>query len=74
MSVKGKKKTEFVAVTLTDFGNPNRRSCILKHFSLAAAFRSYRRTWDIYWKLNGHKVWIEDVVKGVPKGGMAEGL
>jgi len=65
MSVKGKKKNEYVAVTYCDFGQEGRREPLVHHYSLAAAFRRYRRVWEIYGATSkdqkGCKVWIEVV-------------
>lgn len=71
MSVKGKKVGDHVVVTMTDFGQPGRRSEIGRHYTLAAAGRQYKRIWDIYHRLHGHKVWQETVVNGCPIGGPA---
>jgi hypothetical protein len=52
MSVQGKKKDDWVAVTLTDFGDPSRREVLRHHFSVEAAYRAwlgisktYKMTW-----------------------------
>jgi hypothetical protein len=73
--LKGKKMDNPVAVTLTDFGQPGRRSEIRRHFSLPAAFRAYREIWEIYHQMrpeNAAKVWVELCEGGVPVGGPAE--
>jgi hypothetical protein len=71
--LKGKKLSQPVAVTLTDFGQPWRRAEIRRHYSIPAAMRAYGKVWDIYQhQLLGHgtaKVWVERVVDGKPVGG-----
>jgi hypothetical protein len=59
MSVKGKKKDDWVAMTLVDCGSPYRRVEWRRHFSFAAAFRAYPKIWSIVHLLHGWAVWIE---------------
>lgn len=60
MSVKGKKEWQWVARTLCDFGNPNRRSELSKHYSLEAANRAFPRLVRIYGDIHHWRVWQED--------------
>lgn len=48
MSVAGKKRDEWVAVTLTDFATPGRREELRHHYSLEAAFRAWEGILKIY--------------------------
>lgn len=48
MSVKGKSRSEWVALTLTDFGDPARREVLRHHFTEAAAFRAWQGIVKIY--------------------------
>jgi|TARA_Y100000034_G_scaffold135146_2_gene205895 hypothetical protein len=43
MSVKGKKKTEWVAQTFCDFNDSGRKSVLRNHFSMEAAFRAFKK-------------------------------
>jgi len=73
--LKGKKMDQPVAMTLTDFGQRNRRSELRRHFSLPAAFRAYRGIWEIYHQMHPEKaakVWIELCEDGEPVGGPVE--
>ena len=52
MSVAGKKHDEWVALTLTDFGEPPRKEVLRHHFTKEAAYRAwddllknYGRSW-----------------------------
>lgn len=48
MSVKGKRRDEWVAQTLTDFGDPNRRDVLRRHFSVEAGHNSFKGILKIY--------------------------
>jgi hypothetical protein len=48
MPVKGKKKSEWVAMTLCNFGNESRREIIFKHFSETAAVKAFNKINKIY--------------------------
>ena len=48
----------FAGCTFTDFGEPPRREVIGRHKTRATAIRQYRRIWDIYHKLHGHRTWL----------------
>lgn len=48
MSVKGKKKSEWVAMTLCNFGDESRRETICKHFSEMAAVKAFDKINKIY--------------------------
>lgn len=48
MSVKGKTRDEWVAVTLTDFGDPTSRQELRHHYSLPAAARAWDGIIKIY--------------------------
>lgn len=64
MSVAGKKKHEFVAQTLCDFGDPTRREVIRDHFSLEAAFRAFDDLKKIYGRKDlgrNERCWQETV-------------
>lgn len=50
MSVAGKKKHEWVAVTLCDFGQNGRREEIRHHYSIDAALNSFKEICKIYGK------------------------
>ena len=43
MSVEGKSKDEWVAVTLCDFGDPSRREPVRHHYSLECAIRAWKK-------------------------------
>lgn len=43
MSVEGKHKDEWVAVTLCDFGQPDRREPVTHHYSIDTALRAWKR-------------------------------
>ena len=58
MSVAGKKKSEWEAITLCDFGQSNRRELIRTHFSIDAALRSFKEIKKIYGR-NNHRLWQE---------------
>lgn len=60
MSLKGIKKNQFVAVTLCDFGDPERRTIIRTHFSRDAADRAFKRIARIYTGIHGWRCWQED--------------
>jgi len=65
MSVQGKKRDEWVALTLTDFGDPNRREVLRHHFSVEAAYRAWEsicKTYTAPWSNRGQRVWQE--IKG----------
>jgi hypothetical protein len=62
MSVQGKKRNEWVALTLTDFGDPNRREVLRHHFSVEAAYRAWEPICKIYtapWRDGKYRVWQE---------------
>lgn len=63
MSVAGKKQDEWVALTVTDFGEPGRREILRRHFSVAAAVRSWDSISKIYaapWNSRkGQRIWQE---------------
>ena len=63
MSVQGKKRNEWVALTLTDFGDPSRREVLRHHFSVEAAYRAWEpicKTYTAPWSNNrGQRVWQE---------------
>lgn len=69
---KRKRRRYYAAVTLVDFGDRNRRHVLMRHYSLAAAFRAHRRWWDIYCRLHKSRIWIEDVVHEEPRLGPAD--
>ena len=50
MSVRGKKKDDWVARTLCDFGDKTRIDKIRTHFSEEAAFKAFEKINDIYGK------------------------
>jgi hypothetical protein len=50
MSVRGKKKDDWVARTLCDYGDKTRKDTITHHFSEEAAFRSFEKINNIYGK------------------------
>jgi|694.fasta_scaffold79691_1 hypothetical protein len=50
MSVRGKKKSDWIARTLCDFGDNKRIDTIRTHFSEEAAFRAFKKINDIYGK------------------------
>jgi hypothetical protein len=57
MPVKGKRKNEWVAVTLCNFGEESRRDSIAKHFSETAALKAFDKINKIY---GGHgRCWQE---------------
>lgn len=58
MSVSGKKQDEWVAVTLTDFGDRNRRTEIRRHYSVDAALRAFKEICKIYGR-NNERCWQE---------------
>jgi len=64
MSVAGKKKSEWEAITLTNFGDPNRREVLRTHFSIEAALRAYKDIKKIYGQNrltnSSSRVWQED--------------
>lgn len=64
MSVAGKKHDEWVALTVTDFGEPGRREIIRHHFSVEAAVRAWDSILKVYsapWATRaGSRVWQED--------------
>jgi hypothetical protein len=63
MSVAGKKKDEWVAITLCDFGDPNRREILRHHFSVDSAILAFKQIEKIYGRnrlTNGNgRVWQE---------------
>lgn len=48
MSVSGKKKGEWVAVTLTDFAETGRRHELRHHYTSEAAYRSWEKIFKTY--------------------------
>lgn len=58
MSVKGKRKDEWVAQTLTNFGDPNRKEVIRNHFTERAAHKAWEGILKIY-KREGDRIWQE---------------
>lgn len=58
MSVLGKKKNEWVAITLCDFGDPKRRFELRHHYSVDAAIRAFKDICKIYGKGN-ERCWQE---------------
>lgn len=53
MSVKGKSKDEWVALTLTDFGDKSRKEVLRHHFTREAAYRAWDGLLKVYgrpWK------------------------
>lgn len=63
MSVQGKKRNDWVAATLTDFGEPGRRYIIRHHYSMESMYRAWNRLSKIYsapWVGDpGSRVWQE---------------
>ena len=59
MSVAGKKKDEWVAQTLCDFGTPGRRESIRHHFSIESAIRAFDGLCKIYGR-GQERCWQED--------------
>lgn len=55
MSVKGKTREDWVALTLTDFGDKTRRQVLRHHFTKEAAYRA----WDGLIKIYG-RPWIKE--------------
>lgn len=41
MSVRGKSRHDWVALTLTDFGDPSRREVLRHHYTVEAAYRAW---------------------------------
>jgi hypothetical protein len=58
MSVKGKRKDEWVARTLTNFGDPTRKEVLRNHFTERAAYRAWEDILKIYGR-EGDRVWQE---------------
>lgn len=61
MSVRGKKRDDWVALTLTDFGDPARREVLRHHFSVEAAYRAWvgiLKIYDAPWREKA-RVWQE---------------
>lgn len=58
MSVSGKSKHEWVAVTLCDFGTPGRRESIRNHFTMEAAYRAFNDLCKVYGR-EGWRCWQE---------------
>ena len=48
-------------LTYCDFNTPGRRTVIGRHYSFETAARQYKRLWNTYHRLNGWKVWQEEV-------------
>lgn len=65
MSVRGKSKNDWVAVTLTDFGDKTRREILRHHYTVEAAYRAWQDLLKIYgkpWKPGERpRVWQEGV-------------
>lgn len=63
MSVRGKSKEDWVALTLTDFGDKTRRDVLRHHFTIKAAYRAWDGLSKIYgrpWKQGEEtRVWQE---------------
>jgi hypothetical protein len=64
MSVQGKKRNEWVALTLTDFGDPARREVLRHHFTTESAYRAFPGILKIYtapalFKDKTSRVWQE---------------
>lgn len=55
MSVRGKSREDWVALTLTDFGDKSRREVLRHHFTKEAAYRA----WDGLIKIYGRS-WIKE--------------
>lgn len=58
MSVKGKRHDEWVARTLTNFGDPSRKEVLRHHFSIPAAARAWNDILKIYGG-DKNRVWQE---------------
>ena len=65
MSVKGMGKNDYVAVTMCDFGDPERKDIIRTHFSREAANRAFRKIANIYNGIHGWRCWQETRWSGV---------
>ena len=62
MSVRGKSKEDWVALTLTDFGDKTRRQVLRHHFTKEAAYRALDGICKIYgrpWIKEETRVWQE---------------
>lgn len=62
MSVRGKSRDDWVAVTLTDFAVPGQRHEIRHHYSVEAAARSWDSILRMYgrtWSDSRPRVWQE---------------
>lgn len=63
MSVRGKSKHEWVALTLTDFGDKTRKEVLRHHFTVEAAYRAWDdllKTYGRSWKPGERpRVWQE---------------
>lgn len=57
MSVQGKSKNDWVALTITDFNDQARREVIRHHFSIEAAVRAWQGILKIYGGMG--RVWQE---------------
>lgn len=62
MSVRGKSREDWVALTLTDFGDKSRREVLRHHFTKEAAYRAWDELIKIYgrsWIKEEPRVWQE---------------
>lgn len=62
MSVKGKTRDDWVAVTLTDFAMPGQRHEVRHHYSVEAAVRAWDKILKVYgrvWSGSAPRVWQE---------------
>ncbi|NDD52321.1 hypothetical protein EBZ39_00315 [bacterium] len=67
MSVEGKSKNDWCAVTLCDFGEPGRRDVISRHFFMETALRGFKRINQVYGRA-GWNCWQEDRERNVIQG------